>query len=65
MTGSRIVVAMGSREAGMGSCCLMGRVSVLKVKERFGGWLYNNLNILNIVNSMGKMINFFTCIFFK
>ena len=32
MTGSRTVVAMGSREAGMGSCCLMGRVLVLKVK---------------------------------
>ena len=30
MTGSRIVVAIGSREAGMGSCFLMGRVSVLE-----------------------------------
>ena len=59
------MVAIGSREAGMGSCFLMGRLSVLEEKERFGGWLHNNLNMLNIVNSMVKMINFVMCIFKK
>lgn len=46
---SGMVLSRGWGGGGMGSCRLMGRVSIWEDKKNSEGWLRNHVNIYNII----------------